>query len=270
MSIHPLIERANSKEVNQISGFAKAAATLEIVELCQLYEVEIKASPLRSRAGKSYFVGHLGEHSNEYFGPGSVADQKGRKEEHFATALFNDYGHGNEGLSIEGGGSIRILDYQLPLKASQEDKLIGKVDLLAIDSDEQLTVVELKYLPANASISRADTPLRAFLEGLAYCAFIEADFEFVHKEAEEKFKQPIKKKPPSLIVLSNDYYWKLYYGCNEYETPWTSELQRLASGVKEKLNIPVSFLSLSVPDEPVRYEERKPKFIQPPLLKRAW
>ena len=111
---------------------------------------------------------------------------EGRKEEHLATALFNDYGHSTQGFDVTGNGAIRILDYQLPLKATRDDE-----------------------------------------------------------------------------------YWKLYLK-SKAAGAWKSELHRLAGGVEDKLNISVSFLSLSIPDEPVEYEDGRPKFIQPPLVERAW
>ncbi|RLA41019.1 MAG: hypothetical protein DRR06_16625, partial [Gammaproteobacteria bacterium] len=179
------------------------------------------------------------------------------------------YGHLSQGLAIDANDPIRILDYQLPLKAKSDDASIGKVDLLALTSGDQLAVVELKYMPVGATVSRADTPLRAFLEGLAYCAILEADLESLQREAEEKFERPIAKKVPALVLLANSDYWKLYRE-PKVAGEWMGEMDRLALLVKDKLGIPVSYLSLKISDEPIRYEAQRPKFVWPPVIERAW
>lgn len=271
MSNHPLIDRATSQDVNQVTGFAAATAGLDIAELCRWYRQEVESSPKRgSHGGKKYFVGHSGIQEKEHFGPGAVVKSgEGRKEEHLATGLFNDYGPSSQGLVQDDGSTLFILDYQLPLKAKSTDEKVGKVDLLAITSTERLAVVELKYMPVNGTISRADTPLRAFLEGLAYCAILEADIDCIHSEAVDRFDQAIEKKPSGLVVLANNDYWKKFLEYKEAET-WTKELTRLAAGVQESLDIPVAFLSLVIPEEPIRYEEQRPRFIEPPQIKPAW
>lgn len=270
MKPHPLIARANDKDVKQVGGFATAAANIDVDELCGWYKDEIDAAPLRTaNGGKRYLVNHTGMQKREHFGDRSESRGEGRKEEHLATALFNDYGHASQGLIIDEITNMRVLDYQLPLKAKSGDALIGKVDLLALTSEDQLMVVELKYMPVAATVSKADTPLRAFLEGLAYCAFLEAELDAIRQEAEEKYEQRISKSPPGLIVIANENYWKLF---NVYQgkPSWTEAMERLAAGVQDKLNIPVFFLSLVITDDPIKYEDLRPKFKVPPVIKRAW
>jgi hypothetical protein len=270
MKSHPLIQQAGIRAVNQVKGFASAAADITAAQLYQWYKAEIDAAPLRALEGhKSYFVGHSGLQEKEHFRAGTEGGVEGRKEEHLAIALFNEYEYSTQGFATDRDETVHFLDYQLPLKAKSDDKFVGKADLLALTSAGRLAVVELKYMPVRATVSRADTPLRAFLEGLAYCAILEADLECLHQEAVNKFKLPIEKKSPALIVLANDEYWKLYLE-SKAAGAWTAELQRLATGVEDKLNISVSFLSLSIPEEPVRYEDGRPKFIKPPQIERAW
>ncbi len=267
---HPLIKLASSSSVKQVSGFAYVAAGLSIDQLCQWYGSEKDAAPGRAaKGGKPYFVDHSGVTEKEHFAGETGGKNEGRKEEHLAIALFNDYGPSTEGLVTDQNDAISILDYQLPLKAASSDGLIGKVDLLALDAADRLAVVELKYMPVEGSVSSADTPLRAFLEGLAYCALLEADIEGLHQQAVEKFARPIVNNPPSLVVLANNMYWEMYLNSKVAGT-WEIELQRLAMGVENNLGIPVSFLSLSLPDDPVKYQDRRPKFIQRPILERAW
>lgn len=270
MKSHPLIGQATDATVNNVTQFVSVAAKLKVEKLCEWYEAEKKAAPLRALKGhRPYFVGHSGKQEKEHFGAELDGRVEGRKEEHLAAALFNDYGNSARSIDVSGSESLHILDYQLPLKAKTKDKLIGKVDLLALTSADKLSVVELKYMPVGATVSRADTPLRAFLEGLAYCAILEADLDCLHLEAVNKFKRTIEKKPPALIVLANDEYWELYRESKDAGA-WRSELHRLAIGVEDKLNLPVSFLSMSIPEEPVRYEDGRPKFIKPPRIERAW
>jgi hypothetical protein len=267
---HPLINLANDTTVKQVTGFATVAKNLSIDQLFQWYSTEKKFAPRRSSKGKkSYFVGHSGVAEKEHFGKGTKEGAEGRKEEHLAIALFNEIRNTNSGLIDDSDEAIHVLDYQIPLKGKKDDEKIGKIDLLALNSDNRLAVVELKYRPQEGTVSRADTPLRAFLEGLAYCAIIAADFECVCQEAEDKFNRPIEKDAPALIVLANDTYWQSYLRSSAAGA-WRLEMDRLATGVKETLNIPVSFLSLSIPDEPVKYENRQPKLIRAPLIERAW
>jgi hypothetical protein len=268
--VHPLIYLANDRAVNQVSGFATVAASLDVDQLCRWYMTEKTTAPLRGlKGGKPYFVEHSGLQDKEHFVAGSRGSREGRKEEHLAIALFNEYGSSTKGIEADDEGLVWMLDYQLPLKSKSGDKKIGKVDLLALTSTDQLAVVELKYMPVDGTASRADTPLRALLEGLAYCAILDADLECIHQQAIEKFNRPIAKKRPALIVLANDSYWKLYRE-SKSAAAWQPELQRLATELEVSLDIPVSFLSLRVPDDPVRYEGRLPKFIEKPLLERVW
>jgi len=69
-------------------------------------------------------------------------------------------------LEIAGDRTIRILDYQVPLKAAQFDKGIGKIDLSGCGPDGRLEVIELKVGRSAGVVG--ETPLRALLEGLAY------------------------------------------------------------------------------------------------------
>ena len=69
------------------------------------------------------------------------------------------------------GGSIELLDYQVPLKARRSDAGVGKIDIFGLNDSAIPVVIELKVLGKGTP----DTPLRALLEGLAYAAIVEAN-----------------------------------------------------------------------------------------------
>jgi hypothetical protein len=269
MSAHPLIDRANCKTVNQVTGFAAAAAQITAADLRHWYETERESAPRRSSTGKNYFVDHDGSHKNEHFGPNANSVREGRKEEHLATALFNDFGYESGGLPLPDQGLMRFLDYQVPLKSKQADSLIGKVDLLARVPGHRLAMVELKYMPVTGTVSSADTPLRAFLEGLAYCAILEADIECLCKEAGHKFNFDPAPIPPALIVLANADYWQKY-AASKPAGVWKDEMLRLAEIANTSLNVPTSFLSLSISEDPITYDKKCPRFNEVPELGPAW
>ncbi|MCL1904390.1 MAG: hypothetical protein FWF94_08225 [Oscillospiraceae bacterium] len=76
--------------------------------------------------------------------------QSNRTEELFARSLWG-----------EKLGNLEILDYQIPLKNSNQDKGLGKIDLLAFDG-ENLVILELKC-PTSG-----ETLLRCVLEAYTY------------------------------------------------------------------------------------------------------
>lgn len=110
-----------------------------------------------------------------------------REEEKCAKRLFN----------IKTLNIGEVIDFQIPLKDKQEDKL-GKIDLMTFN-ENTLTIylIELKYGKNN------ETLLRAILEVHTYCEIID----------EEKLKNDynfngIKKVMPAVMVIGVD--------CNSY------------------------------------------------------
>ena len=87
--------------------------------LCREYDRLRKAAPRRSARNKRYFVGHDGRPQAKY--PGRPS------EKHLAIALWR--------LEAQwpraGGGRMRLLDYQVPLKASSLDTGLGESISLA-------------------------------------------------------------------------------------------------------------------------------------------
>jgi len=234
-----LIELYNYPAVNQLSGFARFAEALDISHLAQKYQDLVENAPRRQDAGKQYFVGH------PRFEP---REGSNRKEEHLAGALFN---HCQEGKSLilPDNRELKIIDYQFPLKARQGDKGIGKIDLFGVIDQTIPCVIELKVDQDGGT--QPDTPLRALLEGLAYCAMVEANRDAIQKEANSKFGLSLQSQGLDLIVLGPEKYWK-YFINNEPAGPWQDTIRQLI--VEASNNLPVTISLLSIPDSPLGTE----------------
>jgi hypothetical protein len=161
------------------------------------YEQERAAAPRRHDRGKRYLVdGHDGVPSS--------SSHSNRGEEHLALALFNRYGPSHIPMEVAKGAALRILDYQVPLKARQGDVGLGKVDLLAIENPNRLAVVELKY----AGKGTADNPVKAAIQGLAYAANMEANRAEICEEIRRKHHITVVEAPLLVIVMADAPYWK--------------------------------------------------------------
>lgn len=106
----------------------------------------------------SYFQNHSGE----------IKAFTNRGEEILAKSLLNK--------KIEGIGEI--FDYQIPLKKSQKDTGVGKIDLVSIDGDK-LRLIEIKAEDA------IDTLLRCVLEAYTYSKQLDSD-RFKREYTEKK------------------------------------------------------------------------------------
>jgi hypothetical protein len=229
---HTLVALYSTPEVNRISGFASATAQLSAEDLAAQY-LELRAlAPCRHRGGKRYFQGRpgitsSGQHSN-------------RREEHLAVALRNAFSKNNP-TQLENGQTLSFLDYQTPLKERQDDKGIGKVDLFGVIDETMPCVVELKVPTIHDSVS--DTPLRAFLEALAYCAIIEANSSDISAEAATLFDMQLAPGRPALCVMAPDSYWFAWL-----EHPgagaWWPQLEKLALDIEAILGLESHFVAL--------------------------
>ena len=106
----------------------------------------------------SYFQNHSGE----------IKAFTNRGEEILAKSLLDK--------KIEGIGEI--FDYQIPLKKSQKDTGVGKIDLVSIDGDK-LRLIEIKAEDAK------DTLLRCVLEAYTYSKQLDSD-RFKREYTEKK------------------------------------------------------------------------------------
>jgi hypothetical protein len=191
-----------------------------------------EAAPHRHRHEKTYFTGHTGVTSSGH--------HFNRREEHLAVALRNAYG-GNSPLQLPGGRTLKLLDYQTPLKARRADTGIGKIDLFGIIDGALPCIIELKV--PTASGGRSDTPLRAFLEAFAYCAIVEANIDELAAEAATTLCCEISRDRSALMVMAPEDYWLSYLG-HPKAGDWWPSLERLATELADNLGLEIHFIAL--------------------------
>ena len=180
------------REVNNITQFCEFMRQLDMEKLSDAYEEEKARAPRREK----YFVGHTGK-------PTTDNAKSNRHEEHWAMALYNDFGEKGEVAHAE-ISELRFLDYQFPLKARRGDAGVGKVDLFGVIDGAHPCVAEIKI---DGESGLGDTPVRALLEALAYCAIVEANIEQIVGEAREIFGVNLSAKQPRLMILARGSYW---------------------------------------------------------------
>jgi len=194
-----LLKLYKQPSTNQISGFCEVTRRLDPSDLVTAYHRLRESAPSRHASGIRYFVDHAGVTSSGGF--------SNRREEHLAVALWNAAQEGTP-LTMPNDDSLRILDYQFPLKAARSDTGVGKVDLFGVVKDTQSCVIELKIHPTGTALG--DTPLRAFLEALAYCAIVEANANDIASEVSANFGVDLAESCPTLIAMAPEEYWLGY------------------------------------------------------------
>lgn len=231
MSYYDLISLYKEENLNQVSGFLDVMKELDCKTIADSYkQLRDELAPQRTNP---YFV-------DSHDGIASSKGSSNRREEHLALALFNASKE-NRLFVLPDGRNLKFIDYQTPLKAKQGDKGIGKVDLFASINDSAPTVVELKIDGTDGA--KSDSPVRALLEGVAYCAIIEKNLPKITKEAKSRFSISFNQAVPSLIVLAPDEYW-LRYLHNSASGDWLPEIQTMCTELSSLLNLDIMLLSL--------------------------
>lgn len=132
---------------------------------------------------QSYRVGHNGETKN----------QSNRNEEIFAKELYCKSVKFNKIFNKIG----RIFDYQVPLKANQEDKA-GKIDLVSYNETEKnVYLLEMKYKNNN------ETLLRGVLEIATYYQLLNKD-KFINDYSDYELKNSIVNGIKKGILIFKD------------------------------------------------------------------
>ena len=234
--------------VNRIGEFAQVAATLaeDVERLAHLYEQLRRAAPRRHACDKCYLHGRR----NGITSSGAASN---RREEHLAVALRNASRDGAV-FMLPDGRPLAIIDYQMPLKARQSDRGVGKVDLFALVDGRLPCVIELKV----AGKSRRDTPLRALLEALAYCAIVDANADDI---ASEVAGQPaLSASRPTLVVMAPEDYWAGYL---DHGTAgrWLPAIRDLISGLRETLGLETCLVALLDARFEMGLGGRKPRLV---------
>ena len=227
-----LLELYKSPEVSRISTFGDVAGQLDPGKLVAAYVSVRNSAPRRHDCKKSYFVDHAGLTTR--------SDNSNRREEHLALALWGESQTGTP-MVLPTDETLEILDYQTPLKARQSDKGVGKVDLFGLIDGCRSTVIELKVCPTTGGYG--DTPLRAYLEALAYCAMVEANASEIASEASTRFNKSIDDQPPGLVVMAPQDYWA-GYGKHPKSGQWWPNLSNLAAEIDNLLGLDTHFLGL--------------------------
>ena len=228
MCIADLIDRLNNPAANRITEFAALAGVLasDLGMLVRCYGDLLRVAPRRHARNKRYFCGRRAGVT----GSGVASN---RREEHLAVALYNA-SRGGAAFALPDHRPIEIIDYQMPLKARRGDRGVGKVDLFAVVEETLPCVIELKTAPR-------DTPLRALLEGLAYCAIVEANAADIASEVVEQYV--LSASRPTLVVMAPDDYWAWYLD-HTRAGRWLSSVRDLISGLRGALGLEAYLVAL--------------------------
>ena len=205
-----------------------------------MYEALRGTAPHRHARGKKYFVGHSGVPSTVGTSP--------RLEEHLAIALCND----SPALPLGDSDRLRLLDYQVPLKARRSDARIGKVDIVALTASGCVAVVELKV---TTNKSKGDTPLRALLEALTYCAIVEANAQDFAFEIRERYGLPVTAGRPDLVVMGPAPYW------SSWNDTALAAVYDLSDRLARAFDMQIRFLDLGDVTAAIGTDGRQPQLI---------
>jgi len=269
-----MLDLANDREVKQAKGFRAVAAEQNGEVLEVLFKQEAESAPDRGEKGKKYLGVKTGRIPR---GP-----QAGKDDRHAAMAVGEWMKAGGDPLELPSGPQLTVVDHLVPLRTAAPDKALGEsdpnkgvddIDLLAQLSDNRLAVVRLKYLAPDATRGGAgDTPLRAFLSGLAQTAMVDANRETLGAEVEAATGRPVSEEAPALIIAASPRYWEI---CRKREAQkgagWIRELERLGREVATQIGVEVFLLGLEFDEHPAwSYEEQGPLLNGAPRLVAAW
>ena len=213
-------------------GLAEAISEIDREDLWTEYHELRRCAPERHARGKKYFTGHCGTLS--------TAGGSHRFEEHLAIALWRRW-------KSPGGGRVRLLDYQVPLKARRSDGGIGKVDLLGVSDSGRLTVIELKVKPEDETRG-GENPMAALIEGLCYSAIVSANQGPIAQEARSRFGEDISGEAPAVQILAPKGWWRFWLELNgstrRAAGHWEREFAKLVRDVEVGLGVSVKCVAL--------------------------
>ncbi len=238
------------------TGLAKSIAKVDRESLCHEFTELIKSAPRRPDRGKKYFVGHSGVPSSGM--------NTNRREEHYAIALCNL----KQKWARLGGGWFCLLDYQVPLKARQNDRGIGEIDLVGVTDQGRLIVIELKVEASGNG--RGDAPPTALMEGLRYSAIVQANLDAIAKEADARFGVKITQELPIVLLLAPLKWWRDWLGLSgrtrSVVGDWETEFAQLIQDVELKIGVTVECMALEDVNLTLGQNGQAPKFVRVPTL----
>ena len=217
---------------NQPTGLADDIRRIDVAGLCREYDQLGRMAPSRRDRNKCYFVG---QHDGCLQNPGKLS------EEHLAIALWRI----EERWPGSSDGTLRLLDYQFPLKAASKDLGLGEVDLLGATDGGRLAVIELKVRRRS---QHDDTPLLALMEGLRYTAVVHANNRVIAAEAKARFDIDVHDQPPILQILAPEDWWRgwrdMKPSTRRAAGQWEPMFIRLAGRLEARLGIAIECVSL--------------------------
>ena len=205
--------------------------------LVNVYNQAKRNAPRRGRRGRRFFVdGHDGRLSGN--------TTSGRFEEHLAMAIWR---FRDARWPRPGGGWWRCLDYQFPLKETQANAGVGKVDLFGVTESGRLVVAELKVPPTGRG--RGKGPMDALMQALGYAAIVEANTSTIGDEATEAFGvRSISDEPPIVQILAPKDWWRRWFlledSTRRKAGPWEVRFGELIEDVEDRLGIVVECVAL--------------------------
>lgn len=216
-----------ANQTSPSESFPKLSPTMVISEYSSLGA----QAPSRHSRDKLYFV------------PGHdllVADESDKPlETHLQRAMTGKM------LKVGGLPSVRLLDYEVPLKTFQADPKLGEADLFGVEEDGRHVVLELKVLRYDGTY---DSPLRALLEGLTHSAVLTAN----HAAISEELKRDDRgfgltvdwEEAPEglrLIIAAPSDYWQAVEGA---DSEWLNVANSVVQSIVEGVGIEVQLVDL--------------------------
>jgi hypothetical protein len=274
VSLHPLIDLANDRQVKQAKGFRASAAELNGESLEASYQQEVANAPKRHDDNKKYLGVKTGRIPS---GP-----QAGKDSRHFAMAIAAWAKASGDSIEMPNGDKLDIVDSLVPLRTAAPDKDRGDEDpnkgvedihLLALLPDDRPAVVCLNYLAPDATRGGAgDTPLRGLLGGLAQAAMVDANREAVRAEILEATGRTTCEEAPALLLAASPRYWEI---CRKREAQkgagWIRELERIGREVAQQIGVEIFFLAIDLDANPAwSYEDDGPMLLAAPDLEASW
>jgi hypothetical protein len=275
VSLHPLVDASLDAEVKKAAGFRRVAAELTGEILGGHYRLELANAPRRHEGGKRYFVAY-----NRRL----AAERRPRRDdEHLALALAEWCSRTGARLELpDDAGDVCFVHAQVPLRSAAPGKSaggddpnrgVGTIALIGLGRDDRLVVGHTRYLAPSVTRGRTgDTPLRAFLEGLANAAAADANRAALGEELAERVGRTPRDSAPMLLLIGSPRYWEL---CRKREAQkgaaWIKELERLAKETEEASGVEVHFLACRLEGDPGwSYGSGAPVLDGAPKLVRAW
>lgn len=283
MSLHPLIDLVNDRDVKQSKGFRLAAERLTGPALESAYQVEVTNAPRRSEEGLPYLGVRIGRKAK--------GRQHGRDEKHLAEAIARFAATAGdpeaEGLpaptvELPSGEDVRVVDALVPIRTAVPSKEAAATDphagvedvpLLALIGDDRLAVGVIKYLEPDSNRAGAgDTPLRLLLQGLGHAAAVDANREALREEIQKATGKRTGEEAPAVIIAASRRYWEL---CRKREAQkgaaWIRELERLAREAGESIGVEFFFVTLETASQPGwEYDDEGPTLSGPIRFENAW